>query len=235
MRSLDVLAGHADAPYFALCDQDDVWKPQRLELGLRAVQAIEEAGRLPALAVSDLVVVDAELRQISPSFWQQTGNARHAREFGCLPVFNAFPGCTMLGNRALLQAAFPVPAAAPMHDYWIALVARYGGRAVALDEGLVLYRQHGRNQCGVAEAPSLPRRVVARLANVPAFFEQARRSADNAPRPARRRCRRGWLPCRAAPSTRQRSRPSGAARSRGLPSCGARASRPTRAFVYWLG
>ncbi len=231
--SLNVLSQYVDAPYFALCDQDDVWHADRLARTLAAVRGIEEAGARPALAYSDLELVDADLCPISPSFWRHTDIIDFVGDQRCLPVFNAFTGCTMLGNRALLRLAFPVPQAAPMHDYWIAMAAKYGGAATAVDAALICYRQHGRNQCGAAQALPLRQRLVARLRNVPGFVRQARQL----------RCMRLELLVELANRTQSvhtcAAYREALAAERGSPL--ARVSfllrnriSPARAFVYWL-
>ena len=67
-------------------------------------------------------------------------------DVGLLSI-NQVTGCAMLVNRALLQAALPLPGSALMHDWWCALLAAGGGRQF-VDQALVLYRQHGANQLG---------------------------------------------------------------------------------------
>jgi hypothetical protein len=51
-------------------------------------------------------------------------------------------------NRALYRRARPVPAAAPMHDFWLVLVAAALGHVHYIDRPTILYRQHGGNLLG---------------------------------------------------------------------------------------
>jgi len=131
----------------AFCDQDDVWLPHKLAVGLARLQALalDAAENTPCMVHSDLTVVDAHLRTIHPSFVQhQRLDLAHSTTLTLLSINHA-TGCTMLVNRALLQAALPLPPTAIMHDWWCALLAE---RAAFIPEALVLYRQHGANQLG---------------------------------------------------------------------------------------
>ncbi|WP_406623211.1 glycosyltransferase family 2 protein [Acidovorax sp. SDU_ACID1] len=152
----------AQAGWAAFCDQDDVWLPRKIEATLSEMQRLEaRTGEGACVVHSDLVVVDEALNVIHPSF------VRHQRfdpgncTADMLLSINQVTGCAMMVNRALLQAALPLPAAAVMHDWWCALLAGSGHRSF-LDEPLVLYRQHGANQLG-AKGRTLRNRL-ARLA-----------------------------------------------------------------------
>mgnify|MGYP000697644736 CR=1 FL=1 len=73
--------------FFAFCDQDDVWLPEKLDrLVSRAVQLEQEQPGLPVLVHCDLRMVDEDLAELHPSFW------RHQR---------IDPGCTDLRSLIL--------------------------------------------------------------------------------------------------------------------------------------
>jgi len=142
----------------AFCDQDDVWLPHKLATSLARLQALEIDANIPCMVHSDLTIVDAQLRTIHHSFIQhQRLDLAHSTALTVLSINHA-TGCAMMVNRALLQAALPLPPVAIMHDWWCALVAE---RAAFIPEALLLYRQHGRNQLGAKG-----RRLRQRLARV---------------------------------------------------------------------
>jgi glycosyltransferase involved in cell wall biosynthesis len=142
------LAGAATAPYVAFCDQDDVWKRGKISHTLEAMRAAETRPG-PVLAHTDAVVVDRDLRPISPSLWRHEGSSpSHASRLGGLLLQNVVTGCTAMANRLLMDLAFPVPAEAMMHDWWLALTATAFGRIAALRERTMLYRQHGASVVG---------------------------------------------------------------------------------------
>jgi glycosyltransferase involved in cell wall biosynthesis len=151
-QSFARLLRHSDADYVALCDQDDVWLPGRIDRPLERIQAVEKrhGTDMPVLAHTDLVVVDQNLRTISPSFWSYSNlDSSGGRGLNRLLVQNAVTGCASLMNRALVRLASPIPnTAVPMHDWWLALVASAFGRIESIPEATVLYRQHPRNCLG---------------------------------------------------------------------------------------
>lgn len=146
-----------NAPYVALCDQDDVWLPDKLSRSLTRMQALEAAhgARAPCLIYTDLIVADRTLKQVAPSFWDRMG-IRPDRDWTLDAILtgNQVTGCTMLLNHPLRDLVTPIPCEACMHDWWIALCAVALGKAEALAEPTVLYRVHGANAVG-APRPSL--------------------------------------------------------------------------------
>jgi glycosyltransferase involved in cell wall biosynthesis len=140
------------APYVALCDQDDVWDKDKVEHMLVAMREAESSTTipLPVLVCSDLRLVDHSARPLAASYWRHQGyDAARAVHLASLLVMNCFPGCSMLANRALLDLALPIPPAAVMHDWWIALVAAATGRIVPLRKSLISYRIHPNNAIGI--------------------------------------------------------------------------------------
>jgi len=140
----------ADADYVMLCDQDDVWLPDKINKSLDHMRRMEKASPgLPILVHSDLRVVDSSLKVIAPSFRQfQCLDPESSGKIGRLLVQNMAVGCTMIMNRSLVELSLPIPDGALMHDWWIALVACAMGRVGYIDEPTVLYRQHGSNTLG---------------------------------------------------------------------------------------
>jgi hypothetical protein len=152
LRSFSLLMESCDAPYFALCDQDDVWLPSKVELAVNEVRNLEyQFGKAtPILVHSDLKVVDEHLQEISRSFFKYTGiNTANAGRLDRLIINNTVAGCSSMGNRALLKLACPIPGSLPYHDWWLALVATSCGVLRTIAEPTILYRQHGQNQVGV--------------------------------------------------------------------------------------
>ncbi|MBO9688663.1 MAG: glycosyltransferase [Mitsuaria chitosanitabida] len=233
VRCLNALSQHVSAPVFAFCDQDDVWHPEKLSTSVARLQALQTSEATPALVYCDMTVTDAALTPTAPSFWDVLGGRRYARELAGLPVINVVAGCTMVGNRALLEAAFPVPACAPMHDYWVGVVAKFTGAVAAIETPLMLYRQHGRNQCGVDERPSLVRRLASRLLALGAFREQGRKTR------ALRLAMLEDLIARHHPGLRVQACDRALRAERGGPLRRlsyllAQGIRPDHAFIYWL-
>jgi len=143
------LAEGADAIFFA--DQDDIWLPHKLSRQLKSLQEMEEqySPGTPLLCYSDLEVVDEHLHQIHPSFMRYE-KLRHEPDnpIHVLLTQNLVTGCSVVINRALLELATPIPTGITLHDWWLAICAAACGRIGYIDQPLVQYRQHSRNQIG---------------------------------------------------------------------------------------
>jgi glycosyltransferase involved in cell wall biosynthesis len=152
----------AEADYVMFADQDDVWLPDKIALALTAMRSAEAEGAGPVLVHTDAVVVDAALRQIAPSFWRYAQLTPDPATLQRFVVHNVVTGNTVLLNRALRERVGRIPAAAAMHDWWVACVAAAFGRVVAVPTPTLWYRQHDANTIGAREA-ALPATPWARL------------------------------------------------------------------------
>lgn len=135
---------HIQAQYFAFCDQDDIWFPDKLE---RSVDALERlSGNGARLYGSRTQLIDMEGHDIglSPLFQRLPG-------FGNALVQSIAGGNTMLLNDAARQLLTRVPVEMPVvsHD-WLAylLVTGSGGQVVYDRQPTLLYRQHAGNLIG---------------------------------------------------------------------------------------
>ena len=150
-RSLMAQAGDGPA---ALCDQDDLWHPERLAAGRKALEAAEArwGAEVPLLVHSDCRLVDAEGRLLRESFLAHQGWRGEVDSLAELLVQNNVTGCTVLMNGALcrLGAERLDPARSPLHDWFLAQTAAALGHIVFLPEPLVDYRQHGGNAIGAS-------------------------------------------------------------------------------------
>lgn len=175
-----LLARARSEHWIAFSDQDDVWFPDKLERSLAVLQQ-NEAGNVPLLLHSDLQVVDAQLRELHPSFLAY----QHLRHVDTAPlrtllVHNFVTGCTMVMNRPLLDRAIPVPGEAVLHDRWLAVCAAVWGRLVFLPQATLQYRQHGGNVRGAGGVVrylrwgALRRKLEHTCSELRASFMQAR-------------------------------------------------------------
>ncbi len=144
-----LLKSEAD-DYIMLCDQDDVWLPDKVEVTLREMKKLEaEWGEaVPLLVHGDLSVTDKEGGILHKSMAEYQKIAVHDNRFSHYLVENNITGNTVMINRALLEFLADVPKECVMHDWWLGLLASCFGRISYIDRPLVLYRQHGENQMG---------------------------------------------------------------------------------------
>lgn len=138
------------ADYVFLSDQDDVWRPDKMERQMLLLRSLEDE---PGLIHSDLEVVDEDLHEIHPSFREfQRSSYDTSDPLRTLLIHNAVVGCTIGVNRPLLDFALPIPAGA-WHDWWLALSAAATGSIKSTQDSTVLYRQHSHNVVGGAVSP----------------------------------------------------------------------------------
>jgi glycosyltransferase involved in cell wall biosynthesis len=126
--------------FIALCDQDDFWLPEKLQL---LYENIDDH----LLIYHDSELVDSNLNSYGIYF----SDKKRMRSFDSCLVFvtdNCIPGHTTLIKRKLLDLAVPFPATIP-HDHWLAFIAAMNGGVKFLDKPLVKYRNHDTNVFGL--------------------------------------------------------------------------------------
>ncbi|MCE5232745.1 MAG: glycosyltransferase family 2 protein [Xanthomonadaceae bacterium] len=133
------------------CDQDDVWRADKL------ARMAAEFERRPDLLLlhSDARLVDAQGHATGMTLFRALEarraelDALHAgRGFDVLLRRNLVTGATVALRRELLAAARPFPPEL-VHDEWLALIAAATGTVDAIEDTLIDYRQHGGNQIGI--------------------------------------------------------------------------------------
>jgi len=140
------LTGEAEGDYFAYCDQDDIWLPQKLETLLAAAER-EKA----LLACSDMFIIDGEGRQTAGSITQVRRHHVFKSGDGLAPqllISNFAVGCAMLVRSDAAREARPF-CPDMVHDHYLALWCAENGRIVSLPDRLICYRIHGDNQTGL--------------------------------------------------------------------------------------
>jgi hypothetical protein len=144
-----------DAELLALCDQDDRWRPDKLEI-LRG--ALGDA----TLVYSDQRLVDAGGRVIRETLWR--GRRNNHTNLASLLVANTITGAATLLRREVAELALPFPDTPGLqfHDHWLGLVALAAGDVAYVDEALYDYVQHGGAVFGDVMGGGRPRRARPR-------------------------------------------------------------------------
>ena len=138
------------APYVMLCDQDDVWLPEKIDLTLRKMIELENkhGKSAPLLVFTNLELVDDRLSTIHKSFWDYQQLNPNNNTLNYLLLENIVTGCTTMMNDRLRDIAQNIDPGARMHDWWIALVASAFGFMDYIETPTVRYRQHAKNVVG---------------------------------------------------------------------------------------
>jgi len=130
--------------FFAFCDQDDIWKPEKVERAVQKIKLEKEYASKPILYCSGYTLfntkthrkVDYAISLVRPSF----NNAI---------VENIATGCTVVLNkraRDILISKKPIRAL--MHDDWSYLVISAFGLVIYDSYPSLFYRQHDSNVIG---------------------------------------------------------------------------------------
>ncbi len=148
VKNFEDLLKRVENKYFALSDQDDFWKEEKIEKSLNKL--LEEDADL---VFTDLEPVDEKLNTITPSmvrFMQMDKNIKKHQDYKSVFLRNCVTGCTILSKKELINEYIPIPTKEPMvHDWWMALIISQIGKITFLDEPTIKYRQHGNNQLGI--------------------------------------------------------------------------------------
>ncbi len=136
-----------------LSDQDDVWMPDKVDCVLKEISNGAD------LVLHDASVTDSELNITETSYFAvHSSNA----SFFSNMARNSFVGCCMAFTKEVLQESLPFPAALPMHDWWIALVAlKKKRKVVLLRKPLIKWRRHSETVTG--KKTSLTQKIMWRV------------------------------------------------------------------------
>ena len=139
--------------YLMLCDQDDVWLPDKIQKSYDKITEMEAqwGADVPCLMHSDLQVVDEDLTPEASSFRESTFANYDRTTLRDQLIQNTATGCTIMYNRALADLVTRDPHHMVMHDWWISLIAAAFGHMGHIDDCTILYRQHTQNQIGVTD------------------------------------------------------------------------------------
>jgi glycosyltransferase involved in cell wall biosynthesis len=124
-----------EAEFIALCDQDDVWYPDKLAELRGAI------GGAP-LAYSDARLTDAHGAVLAESVWPT--RRPNTASLPSVLVANSVPGASSLIRADVARQALPFPQVPgwPFHDRWLPAVALAAGVIVRVNRPLYDYVQH---------------------------------------------------------------------------------------------
>ena len=135
-----------DFDYYAFCDQDDFWKPDKLYLAIQKMES--DLDDIPKICYCNLELVDADKRHLETKKLY-----KRCEYFEEMILTYCVPGCAMVFNNKLLCILQKhKPNNLKMHDCWIYYTCvAVGGRIYGDDNVGIQYRQHGNNVIGASK------------------------------------------------------------------------------------
>ena len=137
---LDLIQNSNDYDYYAFCDQDDIWLPNKLSSAVGHLEHLQKSVKL---------------------YCSNTYYYKNGENFGLIrkdtPKYNIYTslvqniaiGCTIVFNKALKEVMVKrMPDYLIAHDYWAYQTAMIFGEVYYDPESYILYRQHDNNQIG---------------------------------------------------------------------------------------
>lgn len=164
------------SPYIMLCDQDDIWDPDKITRTMRAMEKLEQkhADRetTPLLVFTDAMNFDSETGKQSGSFHKSSHLDVAKTDVAHLLMENKCIGCTVMVNAAVLPFLDTLPEEVRVHDWWLALICSQFGEISYLAETTLQYRQHRGNMIGGSSFPDYVKNRISNLKRQKEALEQ---------------------------------------------------------------
>jgi hypothetical protein len=161
----------------ALCDQDDVWHSDKLELIEREFISAPGIG----LVFSEAEMVDAELRPQRWNLFRTVGFDRkeqklvtEGKALNVLMARTVVGGATMAFRSRFRELIFPIPSEGPLiQDGWIVLMIAAVAAVAFIDKPLIKYRQHPAQQMGARKTSTIQGIIQAQKTAPNSYLAQA--------------------------------------------------------------
>jgi glycosyltransferase involved in cell wall biosynthesis len=165
-QNFELAIAACNGEVIALCDQDDIWELNKLEVIERHFLDDPET----SLVFTDASLVDEHAAPLGKNLWESLRFDEAAQEqiqsksaFELLIQRQVVTGATMAFRSSFRDLVLPIPEKIPLiHDGWIALMISLAGKLVPVRSTLIKYRQHEAQQLGAIVMGTLPQGFVAR-------------------------------------------------------------------------
>lgn len=135
----------------ALCDQDDIWMPEKLAYQVQMMESDSELGGV----FSDAELVNDQSRLLGTRLWdgfrftpREQKRFRNGEEIPVLLRWNVVTGATLIFRADLRQKFAPIPTCWHQ-DGWITWMIVLYSKLRFIEEPLIHYRIHANQQVGV--------------------------------------------------------------------------------------
>lgn len=133
-----------DFNYYAFCDQDDIWLPNKLENAIKLIQKNKDKDNQPVLYTSNVICVDNNMNKLEN------------KSFFCekpLNIYESFqksilPGCTFVFNNNAKKILKLYNGFMESHDWATYVIINTFGKVIYDSNSYIHYRIHEQNTIG---------------------------------------------------------------------------------------
>ncbi len=142
------ISENMEAEYYAFCDQDDIWLPEKIMEAIKTISKSKMSySDTPILYCSAVTFVDENLNII-----RKAGLNDEKMTFEKSVYDNRSIGCTLVFNQALIKKYLRFfkenKDSVVMHDWTFVLLTLLTGEVMYDSESYIYYRQHSGNLVG---------------------------------------------------------------------------------------
>lgn len=134
--------------YIALCDQDDIWKINKIELFMISIED-------NILIYSNALLVDSEGKETGQVLVPTKSNMVRGNNNKAFIFNNCVSGNTLMFCKQLIKYILPIPKGIEYHDSYIAFIASSIGKIEYVTEPLVYYRRYEEQVTHVKKSNSI--------------------------------------------------------------------------------
>jgi glycosyltransferase involved in cell wall biosynthesis len=138
--------------YIALCDQDDIWELNKIEILVNSIEKFDAV-------YSNSLLVDAQGNSLNKTF-TTIMNMKTYRSGTPFLLSNSVPGHTILMRADFTKKIMPFPTKI-LFDLWIGFCAASNNGIKFVDKTLVNYRQHETNTIGTRDSKNKKKKAPA--------------------------------------------------------------------------
>jgi glycosyltransferase involved in cell wall biosynthesis len=146
-KNFEKAIGLCEGQIIFLCDQDDVWQPEKIERLWKVFESHPEA----YYAFSDAQTIGQEGELLEQTTWEalrlRPSDFAGAKQVEMLLKENVITGAGLAFRSSFREIALPIPSGW-MHDYWIGLLGSAISDGIPVPEPLYKYRRHAAQVCG---------------------------------------------------------------------------------------
>ena len=126
---------HVRGDYIFLCDQDDIWKGNKLHVVFNELNDCD-------LVIHDAEIIDGDGQSLGKNYFSIMHNNNG---FWMNLIYPRYLGCCMAFKKEILYDCLPIPNACRGHDYWIGCFAALHYKIKFVPCVLLSYRRHSNN------------------------------------------------------------------------------------------